>query len=145
MSRSTLLATAQMAIEGYNTWTPEAIMAYRAPDCIHQILPASLNRLPLNNEQYAAYFVPIMPAFRNFRLTAHSSMVDEAARKVVLHVSSTAATDLGSYENEYMLILQMTSDGCKVERFFEFVDSAYATDYMRRLRDHVATKEKGEL
>ena len=119
-------------------------MSFRAPNCIQYILPSSLNRPPLNNEQYAAYFVPIMPAFQNFHVTVHDTIVDEAARKVVLRASSMATTALGPYNNEYTLILHMTEDGRKVEKFYEFVDSAYSADYMPRLRDAIATQQKGE-
>ena len=142
MSRSTLLLTVFAVINGYNTWTPEAIMACRAPNCIHQVLPASLGRPPLNNEQYLAYFTPIMPAFKNFHLTVKNTIVDEEARKVVLHASSTATTDLGDYSNEYMLVLQMAEDGTKVVRVDEFLDSKYSTEYLPRLREHLVGKQK---
>ena len=142
MSRSTLLETAIAAIDGYNTWTPEAIMAYRAPDCITQILPASLGRPPMNNEQYLAYFAPIMPAFKNFHVTVKHTIVDEEARNVVMHAHSTATTELGDYSNEYMLVLYMTVDGTKLVRFEEFVDSKYSADYLPRLREHLAGKQK---
>lgn len=144
MSRATLFSTAREAVEGYNTWTPESIMSYRAPNCIHHILPSSLNRPPLDNEHYAAYFVPIMPAFQKFHVIVHDTIVDEAARKVVLRASSTATTALGPYNNEYTLILHMTEDGRKVEKFYEFVDSRYSADYMPRLRDAITTQQKGE-
>ena len=142
MSRSLLLETANAVIEGYNTWEPEALVAYRAPDCIQQVLPASLGRQPMNNEQYLAYFTPLMPAFRNFHVTVKNTIVDEEARKVAMHASSTAMTDLGDYSNEYMLVLHMTEDGKKVERFEEFVDSKNSTDFFPRLREHIAGKQK---
>lgn len=143
VSRQTLLSTAQEAIQGYNTWTLESILSFRAPTCLHYVLPSSLHRPPLNNEQYAALFHPIMPAFEGFHLTVHDSIVDEAARKVLKHASSSASTALGPYNNEYMLILHMTEDGRKVEKFYEFVDSAYSADYMRRLKDATAESAQG--
>ena len=143
MSRSTLLATANAAIEGYNTWTPDAIMSYRAPNCIHQVLPASLGRQPLNNEQYLAYFVPLMPAFKNFHVAVKSTAVDEQARQVVLHALSTAMTELGEYANEYVLTLWMTDDGTKVQKFEEFVDSKYSVEFLGKLREHLANKGAG--
>ncbi|KAK0516664.1 hypothetical protein JMJ35_001267 [Cladonia borealis] len=142
MSRSILLETANAVIESYNTWTPEAVMAYRAPDCIMQILPASLGRQPMNNEQYLAYFTSIMPELRNFHVTVKNTIVDEEARKVAMHASSTATTDLGDYSNEYMLVLHMTEDGKKVVRGEEFVDSKRSTDFLTRLREHLAGKQK---
>ena len=142
MSRSVLLETANAAIEGYNTWKPEAMIAYRAPNCIHQVLPTSLGRQPLNNEQYLAYFTPIMPAFKNFHVIVNHTVVDEEARKVAMHATSTATTDLGDYSNEYVLVLHMTEDGKKVVRFEEFVDSKYSTEFMQRLREHLVGKQK---
>ena len=142
MSRSTLLETAIAAIDGYNAWKPEAIMAFRAPDCIHQVLPASLGREPMNNEQYLAYFTPIMPAFSNFHLTGKHTIVDEEARNVAIHAFSTATTDLGDYKNEYMLILHMTMDGTKVRLFEEFVDSKHTAEFFMRLREHLEGKQK---
>ncbi len=115
-------------------------MSFRAPNCIHYILPSSLNRPPLNNEQYAAYFGSIIPAFTGFHVTVHDTIVDEAAQKVLMHASSTATTVLGPYVNEYALILHMTEDGRKVEKFYEFVNSAYTGDYMPRLRDAIANQ-----
>ena len=143
VSRQILLSTAQEVIQSYNTWTPTSILSYRAPTCLHYILPSSLHRPPLNNEQYGAYFFPIMPAFERFHLTVHDSIVDEAARKVLMHVSSSASTALGPYNNEYMVILYMTEDGRKVDKFYEFVDSAYSIDYMPRLRDAMAESAQG--
>ena len=143
VSRQTLLATAQSAIQGYNTWTPASVLSYRSPTCLHYILPSSLHRPPLNNDQYAAYFTPIMPAFKDFHVTVHDSIVDEAARKVVMYASSSASTALGPYNNEYMLILHMTEDGRQVDRFYEFVDSAYSADRIPRLRDALAGSAPG--
>lgn len=35
------------AIEGYNKWTIDAIMAYRDESCIQQVLPGRLRDVPL--------------------------------------------------------------------------------------------------
>ena len=139
-TRDILLSTAQEVIQAYNTWTPASVLSFRSPTCLHRIRPSTLNYPALTNEQYAAYFNPIMPAFDRFHLTVHDSIVDEVARKVVMHASSSAVTKLGPYGNEYVLILHMTEDGRQVDRFDEFVDSAYSTDYMPRLRDALAAE-----
>lgn len=144
MSRETLSSTADIVIQAYNAWTLESVMSFRAPNCTHYILPSSLNRPPLNNEQYPAFFLPLMPAFKDFHLTVHDTIVDEVARKVVVHASSTATTALGPYKNEYTLILHMTEDGRQVERFYEFVDSAKSVDQIQRVRDFIANQQKGE-
>ena len=83
-----------------------------------------------------------MPVFKNFHVVANDTIVDEEARRVVMHASSTATTDLGEYNNEYILVLHMTEDGAKVERFEEFVDSKYSTEFLPRLREHLVAKQK---
>ena len=117
-------------------------MAFRAPNCVQYILPASLGRPSLNNEEYAAYFVPLMPAFRGWHITVHDTIHDEPARKVAMHCSSKGETDIGPYNNEYMIVLHMTDDGRKVEKILEYVDSSYSKDYMLRLREHLTKKAK---
>ena len=96
----------------------------------------------MDNEQYLAYFTPIMPAIKNFHLTVKHTIVDEEFRNVVMHAHSTATTDLGAYNNEYMLVLYMTMDGTKVVRFEEFVDSKHSAEYLPRLREHLKGKQK---
>lgn len=142
MSRSTLLETANAAIQGYNTWTMESIMSCRAPNCIHQVLPLSLGRQPLNNEQYLAHFEPIMRALRKFQATVKNTVVDIEARQVVINASGTAMTDIGDYSNEYVLMLRMTRDGTKVEMFEESVDSLYNAEFFVKLRKRLVAKSE---
>lgn len=56
--------------------------------------------------------------------------------------SSTATTDLGDYNNEYILVLHITEDGTKVHRFEEFMCSKYSTEFLQRLREHLVAKQK---
>ncbi|KAL8684826.1 MAG: hypothetical protein Q9224_006113 [Gallowayella concinna] len=139
------LQTAQALVSAYNSWTLENIMDVRASDCINYILPASLGRKVMNNEEYVSFFGPRMAPFRNFNLKVHDTVVDEAARKVVLHMTSAASTDIGDYHNEYMLKLHMTEDCRKVDRFEEFVDSAYSAKYMAELQQHQSEPRKASM
>ena len=83
-----------------------------------------------------------MPAFTNFNLSSKNTVVNEEAKKAVMHASSTATTHLGDYNNEYILVLRMTEDGTKMHRFEEFVDIKYSTEVLLRLREHLAAKQK---
>ena len=145
MAASTVLETAHSFMAGYNAWTIESIMALRAPNCIQYILPASLDQPSFNNEQYATYFASIMPAFRGWHITIHDTIHDEPARKIAMHCTSTGETDIGPYNNEYMIVLHMTGDGRKVEKVLEYVDSGYSKNYMSRLREHVAKQAKAAI
>lgn len=64
------------------------------PTCTHHILPSSLRIQARNNNEFATYFAQMLPAFRHWTLTVHSSIVDEAQKTVVMKVTSRADTDL---------------------------------------------------
>ncbi|KAL8934838.1 MAG: hypothetical protein Q9211_005018 [Gyalolechia sp. 1 TL-2023] len=141
-SRSTLLQTVQTVISAYNAWELDAIMDVRAPNCMNYILPTSLGRRPMDNQQYLSFLAATLPAFQGFHLTVHDIVIDQAAHKAVMHLSSTASTPIGEYHNEYMITLHMTEDGCQIDKFEEFVDSKYSADFMPRVREFLAQSNK---
>ena len=63
-------STSSALISAYNTWSMDAILAVRAPSCIHQVLPLSLGRPAMTNAEYRERFSQFMPMFQNF--TVHS-------------------------------------------------------------------------
>lgn len=137
MSAETLRQTASAVIAGYNAWTMDAIMAPRSASCIQQILPLSLGRPPMNNEEYTTYFGAFIPAFRNFKVTIKDTVIDEKERKICMWASSTAETAIGPYSNEYMLLLKCDEEG-KVEWVGEFVDTSVSIGYLGRLKERIA-------
>jgi GTP1/Obg family GTP-binding protein len=96
----------------------------------------------MNNDEYAAYFTPNLSRFRNFNVTIHEAIVDQADRKVVMLASSTAKTDVGDYANEYVLVVETGQDGTKAERVVEWVDSGHAVQFMGRLAKEMEKKGK---
>ena len=128
------LKTAHAVIAGYDTWTLDAILSYRANNCLHYILPTSLGIKPMNNAQYATYFEPNLPLFRDFKVKVHDTIHDAATQKVSMWATSTAMTDIGGYTNEYMIVLHLNEEGTKVEKLFEYVDSAHSIQFMGKLR-----------
>jgi len=66
---ATQKATAQSVLDAYNAWDMEKILAFRTPDCQQQVLPASLGRKTMNNDEYREYLGTILPNFRNFTVT----------------------------------------------------------------------------
>ncbi|KAK0612623.1 hypothetical protein B0T17DRAFT_511798 [Bombardia bombarda] len=119
------------AIDAYNEWDIAKIMAFRAPECTHVMLPKSAGLPTKNNAEYEAGFQPNL--FRNFNITVNDIIEDDKANKVVLLAQSSADTDAGPYENEYVLILEFNEAGDKVTRFIEFFDSAGARDLAAKL------------
>ncbi|MCJ1460257.1 hypothetical protein MMC28_010636 [Mycoblastus sanguinarius] len=119
-------------------------MATHAPNFVHQTLPMSMGRPPLDNEGDAKYFTPLTEIFEGFHVTILDTIVDEVQRKVVMHCSSKAESPIGTYANEYMITLTMTEDGKLVERFDEYVDSKFTSDYIPRLREYLAKEKEGK-
>jgi ketosteroid isomerase-like protein len=137
-SKSELLQTALAAVDGYNKWDIDAILAPRADSCTQEILPKSLGRPLLNNKDYRAYFEPLLPAFKNFTVTILDVIEDSENHKVVIHASSTADSVVGPYKNEYMLVFHMTEDDKQIVHLKEFVDSVVSMSLIKQIKEHVA-------
>ena len=63
--------------------------------------------------------------------------------KAAFHATSTAETPIGSYANEYAFFLTFTSDGTKLVKVDEMVNSDYAKSFFRRLGRYM--KQGGKL
>jgi hypothetical protein len=146
MGHSTLVQTALSVVDGYNTWTMEAILAPRASNCVQHILPGSLGQAPMNNQEYRAYFGQMLHGFKNFHVTVIDIFEDAPNNKVALHISSTADSLVGPYRNEYMFLMYMTPDHKKVEKLMEFVDSNASIKQINKLTAlSEEQKKKGKL
>ncbi|PSN58735.1 hypothetical protein BS50DRAFT_580500 [Corynespora cassiicola Philippines] len=131
--------TARAMIDAYNSWDIDSILAYRTPECQHQILPSSMGRAAKSNDEYRAYLHMIMPLYSNFTAVVLEEIHDAEAHTSIMHTSSTADTDIGQYTNEYVLILSFTEDGKQVTKFDEFVDSAYTEGFVAALANRKPT------
>ena len=129
--RENLLQTAKAYIEGFNSGTPEGIVVARTADCTQTLRPGSLPP-PLTgsrtNEEYMNFIVQGAQILRNIKLRlaeGEDIIVDDVARKIVMHLKSTGESDFGPYANEYMIVLKATEDGKQIKEIVEFTDSAY--------------------
>jgi hypothetical protein len=66
---ATQKATTQTVLDAYNAWDMEKILAFRAPDCKQQVLPASMGRPSMSNSEYRERLNQILPCFRSFTVT----------------------------------------------------------------------------
>lgn len=140
-TQSQLLQTAFKAIDGYQKWDIDAILAPRADQCTQQVLPYRLDRPVLGNDEYRKYFSTIMPYFKSFHIEILDTVEDTQNSKVAISARSKGESVLGPYGNEYMLIFHMTSDHKKVLNIKEFVDSGYSDEYFQRLRAYISKTE----
>ncbi|KAJ9143301.1 hypothetical protein NKR23_g6559 [Pleurostoma richardsiae] len=134
--RAQLAKIAASFVAEFNKWTAEGVIAHRSPNCKHTILPASLEFPPRTPAEYQAFLAPVLPVMRNFTLHAKEGcppVIDEVSRRLVLHLTSTAETDIGDYANEYVWTLKFNEDGTQIVDIIEFADSAYTKDFFSRL------------
>jgi ketosteroid isomerase-like protein len=136
--------TAQTFVNAYNAWNIEAIMEYRTPDCQQQVLPFSMGKPAKNNTEYRSYFESIMPLFSNFTVKVHNEFHNAEARTSYMHASSRAETAIGTYANEYAVVLSFTKDGTKITKIEEFVDSAYSAQFFAKLAISASKAEMQE-
>ncbi|KAJ1549545.1 hypothetical protein HK405_012152 [Cladochytrium tenue] len=129
----TIRSTALAVIAAYGTWDIDQIMALRADDCVHRILPVSLREPPRNNRAYRRYFERTLPSFSRFSAEVRDICVDTAARTACLWVTSSADSVAGPYANEYFFWIRTTDDGRAVVEVREFVDSAYSLSVFKKI------------
>lgn len=136
--RAQLLVTTNLFLGEFNRCTPQSVIAFRTPSCRHWLLPASLGAPVRSNAEYSAFVESLLPVMRGFKLHLAANtdpIVDEEARKVVLHLTSTAETNIGPYANEYVWVLKFTDDGKEISEIMEFADSAYTLEKLGKLAE----------
>jgi len=60
--------TAEDLLQGYRDWTIEGLLRARSDDCVHLMLPESLNRPPRTNEDYKEFFKPLSHMMSEFKV-----------------------------------------------------------------------------
>ncbi|KAK6429374.1 hypothetical protein LTR95_014478 [Oleoguttula sp. CCFEE 5521] len=135
--------TSNAFLAAFATWKTEPIMALRAPECVHDMLPASLNRPSKNNEQFRAYFNGVERAMHDVKMEMHDYFASVEDRRAWFHSTLTAtAVDGEAYDNEYMFVLTFDEEGRKVTRVLEMLDSVKTQAIYARL---AKAREKGLL
>ncbi|KAI1382481.1 hypothetical protein F4677DRAFT_401998 [Hypoxylon crocopeplum] len=135
--REQLSQTSKLFLEAFNEFTPESVVRYRSPSCMHHLLPATMKTPPQTNADYAnfvAVLQPIMPGFRLRLADGQEPVIDEVTRKVVLYLKSHSDTTVGLYENEYVWVLTMSQDGKNIDDVMEFADSLYTTEWLPKIK-----------
>lgn len=137
--KSTLVQTVLRALDGYNQWDIDAIIAPRAAECTQQVLPYRLGRPVRNNAEYREYFAKtVIPYFKSFQVEILDIIEDQQNAKAAVSARSQGETVMGPYSNEYMLTFHLTKDHKEVLEIKEFVDSGYSDDYFKRLAEYVS-------
>jgi hypothetical protein len=77
-----------------------------------------------------------MTSFKLAVIDERLTIVEEAARKVVLNLRLTLETTVGPVENESITILAMNESGDLIEEIYIFLDSTRYTEFANRIGMH---------
>ncbi|KAI0447477.1 hypothetical protein F4803DRAFT_546364 [Xylaria telfairii] len=133
--RDQLWKTAKAAFDEYSEMTAESVIAYRSPDCVHRMFPASAGIPNRTNKEYSDFVMELKKTVPNLRLIVlddFGPIIDETNCQVLAHLRSAGDTPYGPCETEYFMSLKMNEDGTQIMEFVEFVDTAYTLEFIKR-------------
>jgi hypothetical protein len=133
--RDQLWTTAKAAFEEFGHLTPESVIAYRCPTCIHRLFPATAAVPDRSNQEYSNFVMSMKTSVSNLRLVVQGDfepLIDETTRQVLAHIKSVGDSKYGPVETEYFMVVKMNEDGTQIIEFVEFVDSAYTLEFIKK-------------
>jgi hypothetical protein len=119
-----------------------ALSSTKTPKCKHHFQPATLFAVAPNlaagrttSEYEAQILHEITEVFKSWKVATNSVIVDERAKKAVVHSTHTMHTgsdgDGKTYAFEFMFTLHMTENGSKVTKVEQYIDTALAGQLMQ--------------
>jgi len=141
-TQSRRLRTAYEVLEGYKTLSVANILApLDDVSFVQQVLPQSLGMPPRTKTEFAQHASGITSIFKSFRMEPQQVYEDEAQNAVIIYAKMIGelTRDMGSWENECIMIMKFSPDGRKVVSHNEFVDSAKA----KMMKEKMAPKDFG--
>jgi ketosteroid isomerase-like protein len=145
-SRSRRLNAIYAFLDSYAELSPDALLEHIAPDFTHQVLPSSLQMPVRDRKAFAAHAKGITSIFKTFAMVPQAVYEDIARNIVVAHCKMIAELhELGPWENECVMWMQMSDDGTKIVEMREFVDSARARMLKEKLTANMDAKKADSI
>jgi len=141
-SKSRRVQTAYEVLEGYKTLSVDKILApLDDASFVQQVLPASLGMPARSKAEFTGHAKGITSIFKEFRMEPQQIYEDEAQNAVIIYAKmfGELTKDMGSWENECIMIMKFSPDGRKIVSHQEFVDSAKA----KMMKEKMAPKDFG--
>ncbi|KAI0912947.1 hypothetical protein F4823DRAFT_632493 [Ustulina deusta] len=133
VSRWRRMQTIDALLDGYSSLSVAKLLEPLAPGFHHQTLPESLGMPVRDRGAFAKHAAGVFGVFEEFRMTPRT-VVDDAAAGIVAidaQMLGTLKRGKGEWNNECVMMVRLTEDGCKVLDVREFVDSAKAIEMAR--------------
>lgn len=134
--RDQLLKTATAYLDAHTNRDVEALRGLYSTSCKHENYPKPIQPIFPNvgHEEYFVAAADIIKMWESFDIHQFADpVVDEEARKVVVFVEGTGKADVGTYVNEYIVVLKMDNEGKLVEERLQFFDSKGLLDWVALL------------
>ncbi|KAK4228652.1 hypothetical protein QBC38DRAFT_388235, partial [Podospora fimiseda] len=130
--------TIRRLLDGYSSLSTKKLSEPLSPDFTHHILPSSLDMPSRNKDEFALCAAGIFSIFEDFKMMPTNIYEDNNRDVVVIHARMRAtprkringAKQL--WDNECVLIVQLSKDGKQVTRLEEFVDSVMAVEMRKK-------------
>ncbi|KAB8073426.1 hypothetical protein BDV29DRAFT_157616 [Aspergillus leporis] len=136
--RERLIQIAQSYFTSLEQFTPEKGFPGRTPDFVAKVLPVSFGLPPRTTDELLVDHMEMVSLIKlkNYKATIMDGtepIVDEAKRKVVMHVKVSIETAAGPYENEFIYIFTANQDATLLKEVIEFVDTAAGSQLAAQL------------
>ncbi|TGJ82026.1 hypothetical protein E0Z10_g6754 [Xylaria hypoxylon] len=136
------MQTIDALLDGYSSLAVAKLLEPLAPDFHHRTLPERLGMPVRDRGAFAKHAAGVFGVFEEFRMIPRTIVDDAAAGVVAIHAQmlGTLKWDKGEWNNECVMIVRLTEDGCKVLDVREFVDSAKAMEMAGIAPEHFGGK-----
>ncbi|KAK3987953.1 hypothetical protein QBC44DRAFT_371454 [Cladorrhinum sp. PSN332] len=130
--------TIRRLLDGYSSLSTKKLAEPLSSNFTHHVLPTSLGMPSRNKEEFALCAAGIFSIFQDFNMIPTNIYEDAKRDVVVIHARMRATPRNGSrggkneWDNECVLIVQLSKDGKQVTKLEEFVDSVMAVEMRKK-------------
>ncbi|KAK4168444.1 hypothetical protein QBC43DRAFT_341667 [Cladorrhinum sp. PSN259] len=130
--------TIRRLLDGYSSLSTKKLAEPLSSDFEHHVLPTSLGMPSRNKEEFALCAAGIFSIFDTFHMIPTNIYEDGKRDVVVIHARMKATPrksikgSRDEWDNECVLIIQLSKDGKQVTKLEEFVDSVMAVEMRKK-------------
>jgi hypothetical protein len=131
-----LLKTAKAYLDAHEKRDINALASIYSPTCKHHNFPKPIEPIfpDVGSEGYLVGVANLFKMWHSFECRQFAPpVVDSEARKVVLFIEAKGEADVGTYVNEYIVVLTMNEAGTVIVDRLQFFDSQGLLTWVARM------------